>query len=384
MSPKKYIYIVQVTRQLSIDIINNFVNQGMEIRLITGIVESNYEALDPSVKITGLIRHSAASPFRRLFSWTVFTISTFFHILFSGRRNELILVSTPPFIIFLGLFFKKIRDQNYHLIIWDLYPDILVNFGVIKKNSVVNTIWSGLNKGCFNRATSIFTLGKPLAIAISNYTEKKPVIIHNWVNTDFVKPIPREGNPFVEKHNLSGKFVVMYSGNLGESHDLESILTAAEILQANQKIKFVIIGDGAKKERIYNYVAEKNLSNVLLLPYQENTMLPFSLGCADVGVVTLDEGAGSVSVPSKTYYMLSAGSVILAIAPAESELAAIIRDYDCGKIFQKGKTDEIAGFIETLSQNHELADEYKSRSRTASFHFSPENAKMFVNTICKS
>ena len=51
MHTTKYIYVVQVTRQLSIDIINVFVKEGAKIKLITGLVESNYADLDPSVEV---------------------------------------------------------------------------------------------------------------------------------------------------------------------------------------------------------------------------------------------------------------------------------------------------------------------------------------------
>ena len=79
-------------------------------------------------------------------------------------------------------------------------------------------------------------------------------------------------------------------------------------------------------------VADKKLKNVLLLPYQKKEILPFSLGAADIGIVTLSEGAENISVPSKTYYTLAAGSAIIALASLESELALLIEKYNCGKL----------------------------------------------------
>lgn len=78
MSTKKYIYIVQVTRQLSIDILNNFSKQGAEITLITGIVESNYQVLDANIKVKYLNKYNNTSGFKRLFTWSLFTIRSFF------------------------------------------------------------------------------------------------------------------------------------------------------------------------------------------------------------------------------------------------------------------------------------------------------------------
>jgi hypothetical protein len=122
MNSKKYIFIVQVTRQLSIDILNNFINEGAEIELVTGILEPNYASLDPRIKVKYFNRYDNTSTFKRMFTWSLFTFYSFFYILFRSRKKELILITTPPFIVFLGLFFKKVRNQNYHLIVWDLYP----------------------------------------------------------------------------------------------------------------------------------------------------------------------------------------------------------------------------------------------------------------------
>ncbi|HET6244974.1 MAG: glycosyltransferase family 4 protein [Bacteroidetes bacterium] len=382
MSSAKYIYIVQVTRQLSIDIVNNFSRQGADVHLITGVVESNYDALDQKVKLTSLIKYNSTSSFKRLFTWSVFTVYSFFYVLFSSRKNELILVTTPPFIVFIGLFFKKIRNQKYHLVIWDLYPDVLVNFGVSKESSLLIRIWKNMNIKCFNNAETIFTLGQHIADAIQKYTKKEIVIIPNWVKSDFLKPIPKKDNPFAIEHKLTEKLVIMYSGNLGLTHNIESIIDSAEILKNNANIHFVIIGDGVKKVKISQIVKEKKLENVLLLPYQEKEVLPFSLGCADIGVVTLSQGAENISVPSKTYYMLAAGSAILALASADSELGTLIAMHKCGEIFNGNNPQAIANFVLHLSLNKDDLIRFKDNSRKASFNYTPENAKLYYKYIC--
>lgn len=382
MSSKKYIYIVQVTRQLSIDILNEFSAQGEEIHLITGIVESNYKALDPKIKVTSFIKHNSISTIKRLFTWSLFTILSFFYVLFSSKKKELILVTTPPFILFIGLFLKKVRNQNYHLIIWDLYPDVLINFGSLKKSSLIIRTWKKLNTRCFNNASTIFTLGKHLASAIEKYTKKEAIIIPNWVNSDFLKPISKTENTFAIKHQLTDKLVVMYSGNLGMTHDIESIVDTAEILKNNPHIHFVIIGDGVKKAKIDQSVKEKNLKNVLLLPYQVKEVLPYSLSCADIGIVTLSQGAESISVPSKTYYMMAVGSAILALSSTESELGILIEKHHCGRVFDKPDVQKIADFILYLSQNNAELNKFKENSRKASFNYTPENAKLYYKYIC--
>ena len=99
MSSKKYVYIVNVTRQLSIDMINYFHSKGDEVHLIAGVLEVNYAPLHPNVKVTYFIKYNSTSAFKRLYTWMLFTIYTFFYLLFSSRKKGLILITSPPFII---------------------------------------------------------------------------------------------------------------------------------------------------------------------------------------------------------------------------------------------------------------------------------------------
>ncbi len=380
-SKKKYIFIVQVTRQLSIDILNRFVSEGAEIELVTGVIESNYEPLDPSIKVKRFNKYDNTTGFKRMFTWSIFTFLCYFYVLFRSKEKELIIITTPPFIVFVGSFFYRLRKQKYHLIIWDLYPDVMVNFGVLKETSWIIKRWKKMNKRCFSNASNVFTLGEHLSSAILAYTEKKPIIIPNWVNADFVKPMKKSENTFAQKHQLTDKLVVMYSGNLGLTHDIESIVHTAEHLKENPKIHFVIIGDGAKKAKIEQYIKEKALNNVLILPYQDKEVLPYSLSCADIGVVTLSQGAETISVPSKTYYTLAAGSVILALASQASELGLLIENHQCGTVFEEPKIEEVAKFIEELLEDNDKLKRYKENARKASFNYTPENAKRYYDYI---
>ncbi|MCE9538446.1 MAG: glycosyltransferase WbuB, partial [Bacteroidetes bacterium] len=129
-------------------------------------------------------------------------------------------------------------------------------------------------------------------------------------------------------------------------------------------------------------VKEKKLKNVLLLPYQDKEILPYSLSCADIGIVTLSQGAESISVPSKTYYMMDVGSAILALSATESELGILIEKHHCGRVFDKPDVQKIADFILYLSQNNAELIKFKENSRKASFNYTPENAKLYYKYIC--
>ncbi|MBK7964325.1 MAG: glycosyltransferase family 4 protein [Bacteroidetes bacterium] len=381
---KKYVFVVQVTRQLSVDILNAFVRSGAEIVLLTGSVEYNYEAPNKDIKIRYFNKYKNASFTSRIVSGIYFTIATFFYLLFRSRRNELILVSTPPFSFYTAWFLKKIRGQKYHLVVWDLYPDVLVNLKILSKNNVLIKCWSKLNKWAFHNASSIFTLGMGMDKAIRNYTTVDPVIIPNWVESSFIVPLRKEENSFVKDHHLQDKLVVLYSGNLGLTHDVEAIVSAAKELAFDTSIKFVIIGDGPKLPMIKEFVNANQLTNVLILPYQDKSVLPYSLTSADICIVTLSKGAESVSVPSKTYYSMAAGASIFAIASNDSELGAIIKNHNCGYVFEEYTPVDLSNAIVKLKENKELLDTFKFNARKASLNYTPQNAYKYYEIISNS
>jgi colanic acid biosynthesis glycosyl transferase WcaI len=131
------------------------------------------------------------------------------------------------------------------------------------------------------------------------------------VDTDFIKPIPRD-NAFSQELHLSNTFIVLYAGNLGLSQGLEHVLTAAEQLADHRDIKFVFVGDGSGREHLVAEAERRRLANVQFLPFQPRSRLPEVLATADISLVVLRRGIGSGSLPSKLFSILASGRPILA------------------------------------------------------------------------
>ncbi|MFN7658595.1 MAG: glycosyltransferase, partial [Dolichospermum sp.] len=109
------------------------------------------------------------------------------------------------------------------------------------------------------------------------YPDLKPKIkvIENWAIED-IPAVNKQENKFAKQHELDEIFTVLYSGNLGRLHDIETITEAAKILK-DEQIKFVFIGDGAKTKIVKQAIDNYQLKNILLLPYQPRELLPLSL-----------------------------------------------------------------------------------------------------------
>lgn len=381
MEAKKYIYIVQVTRQLSIDILNEFAKHSHPVILLTGSVEKQHTGLHADVKTKLFNRYNNSSFTGRILSGLWFHLRCFLYVLFHRKSHELILVSTPPFLPFLGLFFFRLRKQKYHLLIWDLYPDVLVKMKKVKHTSFLNKFWSKRNASLFQHSSSLITLGNKMADSIAAYTGKTVTIIPPWADTSYVQPIIPEKNQFIKTYNLENKIVVLYAGNLGITHPVEVIIKAAAQLKNDSRFMFVIIGEGEKKNLLNKLKEEAQLNNVLLLPYQTPEMFPKALAAAQVSVITLSNSAADVSVPSKTFTAMAAGSALLVVGPEDSELGDIISQYQCGEIFSETDIASVTGYLQQISDNAEKLSRYRDRSLKAAADFSPFNATQYYRVI---
>jgi glycosyltransferase involved in cell wall biosynthesis len=284
-------------------------------------------------------------------------------------------VSNPPLAPLLPLVLRN----KFSVLIWDIYPDVLVNQHVISQTNIISKWWCIANKKVYKRAEHVYTISDGMKVCLSAYISNNRIkVIPLWPDNTNLHRVEKLDNLFIKNNQLEGKFVVMYSGNLGNTHRMDVLVDVAKRVN-DDDIVFVLIGEGGKKKIIEQRVAEENVKNVLLLPYQPYEFLSHSLSAADIAVVTLDTESSAMSVPSKTFNMMSLGAPLMCIASPESELGNIVRRFQVGNIFQPDNIDGITEFVLKLKHDKALRSQYVDNSLRASREFSVENAKMFVN-----
>jgi glycosyltransferase involved in cell wall biosynthesis len=383
---QKIIFINQETGPLLIDMINVFAKQNYDITLYTGEVIKTYADLDLSVSIRFLKKYKKNNNFNRLFSWSFFFIQAVILLIFDLKKETRIWVSTnPPFAPWLILLFKNVSFVH----VYDVYPNALLALPTISKKSLIYRLFLAFNKKTFSKAKVIFTpsdgMKKMLAISV---IEEKIKVIPWWANTDFIQPIKKNDNKFIKDNNLHDNFIVMYSGNLGLTHNVEKILNTALELKDDLKVKFVIIGEGPKKKTVDSFQDKYQLNNLLVLPFQDEDMLPHSLASADISIVLDSFSSGkseesTASIPSKTYYLMAAGSVIYAESDSTSELNNLIDKYDLGMCDSSNDTKGLIEFISVCKNNSEVFNKYKTNSRKTSLKFTNANAKSLHDEMIK-
>ncbi len=367
----------QSTGYLMVDIVNAYVQSGKydRMELFAGEINIRPSVPDSSVHVIKTVKYDKSSTLKRLLTW----VGAFVHLLWvvwrRSKHCHLVLVSNPPLNVFVPLFTRK----KFSFIVYDLYPDSLFSQGFVKRNSFLGRWWMTKNKQIFAKADCVFTLSEDMKKAVAQYVaEDKIKIVYNWAHNEHIRPIDKKENVFLTDLKLQDKFIVLYSGNMGMTHDIDVLVDVADRLKENEKIHFLFIGEGAKKAVVEEKVARYGLKNCSVLPYQPLEVLPYSMGAADLAVVTTDAKQSGLSVPSKTYTYLATGAALLCLAEDNTELARLTRERRIGRCFVSQDLGGIAGYILQMVSDRRLLQEYKDNSRKTSLMYTPENAQQYV------
>ena len=371
------------TGQLMTDLSVGLQERGLDMTVYTG--QPNYHSGDnekqPRVSLykdvlvnrirAPQLRQSSLP--RRLFNWAVFTVWMFFTMLFSrtDKEREVIFVSNPPFLPVAMWLACRLRGWNYTYIVYDLYPDQPAELDYIEENGFIDRVWGLLNRRAFLAADHVVALGPVMKERISRnagpkFDSAKVEIIHNWEDEEFIRPRAKEENWFSKEHDLVDQFTILYSGNIGEFHDLETLVEAAAAFE-DEDVQFLIIGEGDNKETIVSLAEELGLrgDTVRFLPYQPWDDLPYSLTSADASVVTVKEGFEGICVSSKLYTAMAAGEPVLTIAQPDDDESQIVDQFDAGIHVAQGDVSGIVEAIETWQENPELTDQQGTNARQA-------------------
>lgn len=276
-----------------------------------------------------------------------------------------IVFTNPPLIALVGWLLKIVRSTKFVYVVEDLYPDVAIKLGFLKPEGIVTILASKLANYLLKHADRLIVLGEMMKqeIVRKGVKEDRIAIIPNWADGEQVYPVERSENWFVEKYRLKGKFVVQYSGHMGEGHNFSTILQTAKRLMEYNDIVFLFIGDGPKREEIVEFKNRHNLNNVLLLSYQDRATLRFSLGAADVALISLKRELEALMFPCKVYGIMASGRPFIYIGSEQGEISRISKMAGCGFTVPPNDEKILAETILKLRQDEQLRQELGNRAR---------------------
>jgi len=287
--------------------------------------------------------------------------------LFGGlrvKKPDIILVYSPPLFMALSAWaLSLIKRCPFVMGVQDLHPQCYIDQGILK-NRLAISVLRAIEKFCYkvSSAITVHSEGNKRYIESRGIDLKKIFILHNWLDTDEMKPLPRH-NEFSKKHGLDGRFIVGYAGTLGMSQGLLSVIEAANLLKEKKDIEFFIVGDGIEKEKMIRRSGELGIRNIRFLEMQTKDIYPWVVASCDVGLVTLNKKVKTPVVPSKILSMMAAGRPVLASLPLEGDAPKLIAESGCGICIEAEAPEKLAESVLLLSKDRALCERYGKQGR---------------------
>jgi glycosyltransferase involved in cell wall biosynthesis len=306
---------------------------------------------------------------RRVLDAASFHFMAFLVAMRLPRPDVLVTQTAPLLIVASARWISWLRRSR--LLVWcqDVWPDIAFALGLFRRKSYSGRIFRLISRASMRRADRIAAIGRCMQVHLAATLRAKPgqiVYFPNWGDDRDLKPVAHEENAFRRSHGLDGRCVVLYSGNMGWGHPFESIMEAASRLAGDERIRFLLIGDGQRRPYIEDYVRGHELGNVILLPYQPYEQLSLSLSAGDVHLISLDERLDGLIIPSKLYGALAVARPVLFLGSERNEIAYVLRDTGCGRRIDPS---DPAALVDALLDVAERAGEWRERGRRGYEHF---------------
>ena len=339
-------------------------SHGHELVIVAS--DLNYQTGQRTVERRGLFAEQVIDGVRILRSYIFpalhrsyfWRIISFFSFMFSSvwtaltvKDADIIMGTTPPIFQAVSAWVVAVlRRKPFLLEVRDLWPEFGVSMGVLK-NPIVIALARWLENFLYARATHIlvnspaykeYMLGKGVP-------ENKITYIPYGTDVDMFNP-DVDGSPIRAKLGLENKFVVLYAGALGQANDIDTILRAAERLNHESKVRFVLFGDGKERARLESESKRMNLSNVIFAGVCAKKEMPLVIASSDVSLAILqDVPMFRTTYPNKVFdYMAAARGTVLVI---DGVVRDVIESSDGGIFVRPGNDEQLAKTILDLSND---------------------------------
>ena len=297
-------------------------------------------------------------------------IISFFSFMFSSvwtalqvRDVDLVMGTTPPIFQAVSAWtVALIRRKPFLLEVRDLWPEFGVSMGVLT-NPVLIALGRWLEKFLYARATHIlvnspaykeYMIGKGVP-------EKKITYIAYGTDVDMFNP-QVDGSSIRDELGLQDKFVVLYAGALGQANDIDTILRAAQRLNNEDKIRFVLFGDGKERPRLQSEAERLKLSNVIFAGVRAKKEMPLVVASSDVCLAILqDIPMFRTTYPNKVFDYMAAGRATVLVIDGVSR--KLIEDSYGGAYVQPGDDQQLAETILDLSKNVDIVQQMGVNAR---------------------
>jgi colanic acid biosynthesis glycosyl transferase WcaI len=304
--------------------------------------------------------------------WNAFSLTIrFAWTLWGHIRRDMVVVTVtnPPSIPWIATAICRLKKARSVLLVHDVYPDVLVPAGLSHEKAWVYRLIDTFQCWMLRRQSAVVVLGRDMRSRLEK--KRRPgleipfCIIPNWGDEVAVRPEQREANPLRQRLGLESTFLIQFSGNLGRTHGLEDVLALATHFQTDPNVHFLVFGWGAGKAWMESEIQRRGLTHLTLLPPCPMDELGVHLTACDLFLLPFKPGMEGISVPSRLYNVLAAGSPVLAIASGESELGRVVSGEQIGWVVEPGNLEAQVAAILDAQARPEALRQMGDRARKA-------------------
>ncbi|MFC1531360.1 glycosyltransferase family 4 protein [Gemmatimonadota bacterium] len=255
----------------------------------------------------------------------------------------------PPITIGIpALSLKMLRGIPFVLDIQDLWPDTLAATNMVSNKAVLGA--TGRFCSAIYRSASrlvVLSPGFKSVLVSRGVPEDKIEVIYNWCDGDVASPAP-SSRKLADGIDWEGRFNIIFAGTMGKAQDLDTVLRAAALLQADTpQVQFVLIGGGVEVKRLRAAAEEMALTNVQFLPRVPMREIGAILSSAEALLIHLRaDPLFEITIPSKTQAYLAAGRPIL--MGVNGDARNLLREAGAGICFEPGDAEGLAASTRLL------------------------------------
>jgi colanic acid biosynthesis glycosyl transferase WcaI len=235
----------------------------------------------------------------------------------------------------------------------DLWPESLAAVGVGSESSLLHRMLRAIARFLYRRADRVVVVApafKDHLIRHCDVPAAKIFTVENGVETDLFQ-FDSEAAAVRKQLKMDDRFLICYIGTMGNAHGLDTLIAAAEELQtALPNATFLLIGEGAERERIVGLAAARGLANIQFLGQQPRERIPAYVSAADLCLVMLKKTElFKTVIPTKLLeYMACERPVVVAV---DGQARQIIEEANAGVYAEPGNAKALVMAILSLSRD---------------------------------
>ena len=297
----------------------------------------------------------------------------------AGKQDYVFTISQPPILGgLLGVLGKWQKHAKMIYCIQDFNPEQIMAVHYSENKLILKAMMMADKFSC-RHSDLVVTVGRDLVETLKTRFKNKKVpkytMINNWIDEKEVYPLPEDNErvlAFRKKYGLEGKFVIMYSGNIGLYYDLEKLVKVLKQFRKGytingvyekgpktpngREVVFAFVGTGSVLDKLVMYTKKHHFENIIFIPYQNKQDLIYSLNAGNVHWCVNAKGIKGVSCPSKAYGIMAAGKPIIGVLENGTEIRSLIEECNCGKCCEPGDYIKIADILRWYIENSETAE----------------------------